>query len=293
MYVCELCPRKCNTDRKSNFGFCGKSNEIEVARSGVHLWEEPPISGKTGSGTIFFSGCNLKCVFCQNYEISTKGFGKRISEDELCNIILRLQDEGVCNINLVTPTHFADRIVKSLDKIKHKINIPIVYNCGGYESVQTINMLNGYIDIYIPDFKYYSDSYAMMYSGAKDYFNVAKEAIAAMIAQVGEPLFDDCGIMKRGVIIRHLVLPSLYKDSIKILEYLNEAYSKNDFLLSLMSQYTPNKNLDAFKEINRKITTYEYEKASDFAIACGFKGFFQNKNSASEKYIPEFDLSGV
>lgn len=291
--MCKLCPRKCNTDRSEKFGFCNKSKEIEVARSGVHLWEEPVISGKTGSGTIFFSGCNLKCVFCQNYEISTNGFGKIISEEKLCEIILKLQDAGVCNINLVTPTHFADRIVRSLDMIKHKLSIPVVYNCGGYESVETINMLNGYIDIYIPDFKYYDNRYAMLYSGAKDYSDVAKKAIEAMIAQVKNPIIDKNGIMKKGIIIRHLVLPSLYHDSIKILQYLKQTYSVDDFLLSLMSQYTPNKNCASFKELNRKITTYEYEKVSDYAVSCGFKGFFQDRKSASDIYIPDFDLSGI
>lgn len=291
--MCGLCPRKCNVDRIKNLGFCNKTSKPEVARCGKHMWEEPPISGKSGSGAIFFSGCNLKCVFCQNYEISTKGFGKEISEDRLCDIMLRLQDEGACNINLVTPTHFADKIVRCLDTVKHKLFIPVVYNCGGYELSDTINMLDGYIDIYLPDFKYFDDKYALMYSRAENYFNIASNAVNLMINQVGKPIIDKNGIMKKGVIIRHMVLPSLYKDSIKILQYLDKTYEKDEFLLSLMSQYTPNGRCSDIKNLNRKITTFEYEKVADYAASHGFKGFFQEKSSACEKYTPAFDLSGV
>lgn len=291
--LCKLCPRKCQIDRSKSIGFCKSNNEIKLARCARHMWEEPPISGTRGSGTIFFTGCNLHCSFCQNEKISDGNFGKEVSLEQFCDIILRLQDEGVHNINFVTPTHFADKILMALDKIKHRLNIPVIYNCGGYESEKTLNMLNGYIDIYIPDFKYFSEESAKKYSNAPDYFKVSKKAIQIMISQVGKPLFDANNIMLSGVIIRHLILPGLYKDSIKLLQYLNENYNKDMFLLSLMSQFTPNKRCENIKELNRKITTFEYNKVADFALKCGFDGFFQNRSSAKSVYTPPFDLTGI
>lgn len=291
--MCNLCPRNCSIDRTEKAGFCGFKKDIVVARAGAHMWEEPPISGKNGSGAIFFSGCNLKCVFCQNYKITSEGVGKVIAEDKLSEIMLRLQESGVHNINLVTPTHFADKIISALDKIKHKLSIPVVYNCGGYESEDTINRLNGYIDIYLPDFKYFSEEPAIKYSMAKNYFNVAAKAIDLMIKQVGAPVLDENSVMKKGVIIRHLVLPGLYRDSLEILKYLDKTYSKDEFFLSLMSQFTPNENCRNIKELNRKITSFEYNKVADFAAERGFKGFFQQRSSAENKYTPDFDLSGV
>lgn len=291
--MCNLCPRNCKADRINQVGFCGVKKDIKVARSGAHMWEEPPISGTNGSGTIFFSGCNLKCVFCQNYKISKECFGKEISEERLCEIILKLQDSGVHNINFVTPTHFADELISVLDKIKHKLFIPVIYNCGGYESEETLKKLDGYIDIYLPDFKYFDDEIALKYSGAKNYFKIAKNAVDIMIKQAGKPVLCENSLMKSGVIIRHLVLPGHYKDSLEILKYLDKTYEKDKFYLSLMSQFTPNEKCKDFKELNRRITSFEYNKVADFAAEHGFKGFFQNRSSAENKYTPDFDLSGV
>ncbi len=291
--MCNLCPRNCKTDRKKEKGFCGVLDKMVVARCGKHFWEEPPISGENGSGTIFFSGCNLKCVFCQNYKISAECFGKEITEDELCEIILRLQDSGVHNINFVTGTHFADKIASALDKIKDKLYIPTVYNCGGYEKEETLLMLKDYIDIYIPDFKYFRGELSLKYSGAKDYFEIAKKAVDICIKNAGKPQFFENGIMKKGVVIRHLVLPGFYKDSIEILKYLDKTYEKDEFLLSLMSQFVPVPKCAEYKEINRKITTFEYEKAASFAREKGFLGFFQERSSAKSEYTPDFDLTGI
>ena len=291
--MCNLCPRKCAADRCDMLGFCKMKKKIKIARCAAHFWEEPPISGDKGSGAIFFSGCNLRCVFCQNEKISSGGFGKEVTKQQLCEMILRLQSEGICNINLVTPTHFADEIVSVLDMVKPKLKIPVVYNCGGYESEKTLEMLNGYIDIYLPDFKYISSVAAKKYSCAEDYFEVAKKAVDIMIKQAGKPVFDENGIMKKGVIIRHLVLPGLYRDSIKILKYLKDTYGTDKFLLSLMSQFTPNESCKNIKELNRKITTFEYRKAADFAAECGFNGYFQERESSDKAYVPAFDLTGV
>lgn len=293
MYECRLCPRNCGVDRENNMGFCKMPREMIAARCAVHMWEEPPISGTRGSGAIFFSGCNLKCVFCQNYKISSGGFGKEVSKEKLGEIILRLQESGVHNINFVTPTHYADSVVSVLDRIKHKLFVPVVYNCGGYESESTLKMLEGYIDIYLPDFKYFSEEASVKYSGAKNYFEVAKKAVDIMIKQVKAPVLDENNIMKSGVIIRHLVLPGLYRDSIEILKYLDETYDKSDFYLSLMSQFTPTEKCTDIKELNRKITSFEYNKAADFAAERGFMGFFQQRSSAVATYTPDFDLTGI
>lgn len=291
--LCTLCPRKCQTDRTLSKGFCNSSDTVKLARCSRHMWEEPPISGTRGSGAIFFSGCNLQCVFCQNEKISGGNFGKEISVQKLCDIILRLQEDGVHNINFVTPTHFSKQIILALDKVKHKLNIPVIYNCGGYESLKTLDMLNGYIDIYLPDFKYFSADVSQKYSHAHDYFEVAEKAIDRMITQVKTPVLNSENIMQCGVIIRHLVLPGLYKDSIKILNYLFKKYGTDKFLLSLMSQFTPNEKCKSIKELNRKITTFEYNKVADFALECGFKGFFQNRDAAKSSYTPDFDLTGI
>ena len=237
---CNLCPRRCGVDRTAGeTGFCGASDKVKIARSALHFWEEPCISGKNGSGTVFFSHCTLKCRFCQNYEISTCGRGYEISEETLCEKFLDLQSQGANNINRVTPTHFVPQIISALDMAKRRgLTIPIVYNTSGYENIETLKMLNGYIDIYIPDMKYYDDKYAIKYSAAPKYFEIAKAAIHEMFNQVSYPVFDEHNIMQKGVIVRHLMLPGLLFDTKKLMDYLYSTYG-NSIYISLMSQYTP------------------------------------------------------
>lgn len=288
--ICLLCPRKCAVNRTVSQGFCSSGDKIRVARIGLHLWEEPCISYGKGSGTVFFSGCNLKCVFCQNREISFWRKGKDISTDTLAYEFLRLQDIGASNINLVTPTHFAVQIMRALDKVKHKLTIPVCYNSSGYESAETIRQLKGYIEIFIPDFKYFSSEYAKRYSGAENYFEAASGAIKQMHENVGYAEFDDDMHLKKGVLVRHLVLPGLYKDSIDILEYLAKTYDSSKLAISIMSQFFPTEECTKFPEINRRITSLEYKKVVDKATELGFvNGFIQEKSSASEKYVPDFD----
>lgn len=296
---CVLCPRKCNVDRKNNLGYCGVNNDIKVARAALHYMEEPCISGKNGSGTIFFSGCNLRCCFCQNYSISHKNFGKVITEDRLGDIILELQEQGANNINFVTGTMYVNSIINVLDNIKHKLQIPVVYNCGGYESTQTIKMLKGYVDIYLQDIKYYNDELAVKYSGAYEYFKYASGSVAEMINQVGKPVFynvegETDKMLKSGVIIRHLVIPGARKDSINILKWISNNLEKDSYLISLMSQYTPAYKSSDFKEINRLVTTFEYDSVVNEALKLGIdNGYMQNRSSTGKEYTPDFDLSGV
>ena len=291
---CNLCPRNCNVDRSVRTGFCKSSDKLKVARAALHYWEEPCISGEDGSGTVFFSGCNLKCCFCQNYNISSDCFGKEISVERLGEIFLELQDKGANNINLVTAVQYIPSIIKALDNVKHKLNIPVVYNSGGYENVQTLKILKDYVDIYLPDIKYFDRELSKKYSLAEDYFDRAKEAVIKMIDNAGELKFNDKGIMQRGVIVRHMVLPSCYKDSIKILNWINDNLPKDKFLISLMSQYTPFYKAHEYPEINRRVTTYEYNKVVDEALRLGLdSGYIQEKSSAKEEYTPPFDLEGV
>lgn len=290
--LCNLCPRGCMVNRINNIGFCKSKDKIKVAKAMLHMWEEPCISGDRGSGAIFFSGCSLKCVYCQNYEISEENFGKEISCEHLGDIMLKLQSDGAHNINLVNPTHFVDKILKSLDIVKDKLTIPVVYNCGGYENVETIKKLKGYIDIYLPDFKYYSSEISKKYSAASDYFKMASSSIKEMILQTDGIVYEG-KMLKKGVIIRHMVLPTFYKDSINIIKYIEENYPKDKFLISIMSQYTPVGRVKEFKEINRKLTTFEYKKVCEAVEKAGFDGFFQKPSSAKEKYTPKFDLSGI
>lgn len=290
---CKCCPRECNTDRIFSRGFCGFENNIYASKAFLHKWEEDCICSGKGAGAVFFTGCNLKCVYCQNYSISSDNFGKAITVNQLADIILRLQDEGASNIDLVTPTHFVYEIIKALDLVKHKLDIPVIYNCGGYELVSVINDLNGYIDIYLPDIKYYDDSVALKYSGVNNYFKFASKALCEMIKQTGKPQFNG-NTLKKGTIIRHLVLPNLRKDSIKIMEWISENISSDSFLISLMSQYTPNENVKKnFPELNRLITKMEYYSVVNKAVDLGFKGFMQDKSSAKADYTPIFDLSGL
>lgn len=292
--ICQLCPRTCKVNRTTSTGFCSCTNEIKAARASLHLWEEPCISGTRGSGTIFFSGCTLKCCFCQNSEISCKNFGKIISPSQLSDIFLKLQEQGAHNINLVTPTQYLPSIIKALENVKASLTIPVIYNCGGYERPEIIRLLKDYIDIYIPDLKYCDSSLSFSYSKAKDYFSVATKAILEMVLQTGPPVFNEEGILQKGVIIRHLVLPGCKEDSIRLLEWIKENIPPKNFLLSLLSQYTPVYNAQNHPEINRRVTTYEYNKVLDKAIALGLEqGFMQERSSASSVYTPSFQLEGI
>lgn len=291
--ICLLCPRKCGVDRTNIKGYCGADSSIRVARASLHMWEEPPISGKNGSGTIFFSGCSLKCCFCQNYRISAENFGKDISPSDLQHIMLRLQADGAHNINLVTPTHYADKIADVLRDTRSRLTIPVIYNTSGYECNETLNMMSGLVDIYMPDLKYFSPALSEKYSHAKNYFLFASEAVKKMHRQVGNPVFDKNGLLKSGLMIRHMILPGAYKDSLALLDWLRDTFSNDSIILNLMCQYTPYYKSSEYKEIDRRLTTYEYEKVTDYAAKLGFKGFCQQKSSASQQYIPDFDLSGI
>lgn len=290
---CTLCPRECGADRETSHGFCSGGFLPRAAKAYLHMWEEPCISGTKGSGTVFFSGCSLKCCFCQNYRISAENFGREITVKRLSEIFLELQDKGAHNINLVSPTHYVPQIITALDMCRDKLHIPVAYNCGGYEKAETIEMLRGYIDIFMPDMKYYSSELSEKYSAAPDYFEYASKAIAKMIEIAGEPVFDENGIMQSGVIIRHMVLPTHRRDSEEVLKKLYKLYGKDSFMLSLMSQYTPFYKSCEHKEINRRISTYEYEKVSQLAQELGFNGFMQERSSAKEEYTPDFDLIGI
>lgn len=290
---CYLCPRMCGIERENEKGFCGGGKNIKAALSSLHMWEEPPISGINGSGTIFFSGCSLKCCFCQNYKISSENFGKEISEDELASIMLSLKERGAHNINLVTPTHYADKIACVLKKIKPQLLIPVIYNSSGYENENTIDMLDGLVDIYMPDLKYFSSYLSARYSSAPDYFKKASAAIIKMYSQVGKIVYGDDGLLKKGLIIRHMILPGAYKDSLMLLEWIEKNFDKEKILVSLMCQYTPCYKSSLFSEINRRLTSYEYKKVTDMAAEKGLNGFFQDKSSSSKNFIPNFNLEGI
>lgn len=289
-HQCLQCPRKCGIDRSTGeLGYCGVPWDFRVARASLHQWEEPPISGTRGSGTVFFSGCNLRCVFCQNREISHETPGKTIDADGLTDVMLRLRDAGAHNINLVTPTPYAWQLAEVLERIKPTLGIPVVYNCGGYESVDTLRRLDGLVDIYLPDFKYYDGECASRYSGAADYHAVATDTLAEMLRQTGEPTFDADGLMKRGTIVRHLVLPGNRRDSICLLRDLSQRFGVDAFLLSLMSQYTPQfAKACSFSELHRPVTTFEYNAVRDEAERLGFEGYFQSRSSATADYTPDF-----
>ena len=294
MAVCNVCPRKCNIDRSVACGFCSESDDIRVARIAPHFFEEPPISGSRGSGTVFFSGCSLKCVFCQNADISRRGgIGQKMSEDELFLAIDDLRKQGVHNINLVTPTHFTHKIIPVLERIKSNrdFNIPIVYNSSGYENVETLKALDGLVDIYMPDFKYFSPELSQKYSSAQNYCEIATLAIQEMFRQTGKYEYssEDSTLLKSGVVVRHLVLPSCRRDSIAVLEHLAKAVPPSDILLSLMSQYTPEFAKDApYQNLHRRITSFEYEAVLSHARRLGFDGYFQARTSATRSYTPDF-----
>ena len=291
---CTLCPRACGADRTVSHGFCKESSVLRAARASLHMWEEPPLSGKTGSGTVFFSGCNLGCIFCQNHEIAHENKGKEISPERLAEIFLELQEKGAANINLVTAVHFVPHVIRALDIAKIKgLHIPVVYNSSGYEAVDTIKRLNGYIDVYLPDYKYRDSDLALRFSGACDYPQAAEKAIDEMASQIGDCIFDENGMMQRGVIVRHLVLPKHTDDSMAVLEYLHNTYGDRIYI-SIMSQYTPVRKYEKYPELSRKLTTYEYEKVVKFAQRIGIKnGFLQSGEAAKESFIPSFDSYGI
>ncbi len=291
---CTICPIKCGTDRTKRKGPCNAGDKVIVAKAFLHQWEEPCISGVKGSGTIFFSGCNLHCVFCQNHDISQEGFGKEISILRLSEIMLELQAEGAENINLVSPTPYVLHIIEAVKIAKNKgLTLTIVYNTNGYETVETIEMLRGTVDVYLPDIKYYTDKYAIKYSKAKDYFSYTSCAVLAMVAQVGYPMFDEKGLIKKGVLIRHMIMPELLGDSKNILHWIRDSLGEKTYV-SLMCQYTPMYNADKHEEINRKLDDWEYEYIIDYFFKLGLEnGFVQDFSSAVTDYVPSFDLKGV
>lgn len=290
---CSLCPRNCQADRTKSNGVCRSGEMVRATRASLHYWEEPCISGTNGSGTIFFSGCALKCCFCQNYNISHQNEGKNIDIKRLSEIFLELKNRGAHNINLVNPTHFVPQIISALDNVKDKLQgIPIVYNCGGYEKIETLEMLEGYIDIYLPDLKYMDNKISERYSKAENYFKYASKAIKEMHRQQSKITMNG-NIMKSGLIIRHMVIPGCRHDSLKLLNWLYENLPVDSFLLSLMSQFTPTYKCKEYPEINRRITTFEYNSVTAHAADLEFKGYTQSRSSADSLYTPDFNLEGI
>lgn len=311
---CSLCPRECNSNRENGQkGVCGETSDIRLARAALHMWEEPCISGKSGSGAVFFSGCSLHCVFCQNHNIANGVAGKAVSKERLADIFLELQEQGANNINLVTPDHYVPMIIPALECAKNQgLILPIVYNTGSYVKLEVLRALEGLVDIYLPDFKYYSSNLAQNYSKAADYPQVAKEALAEMVRQTGKPMFVEKGksdyieaweyndleadrevLMQKGTIVRHLLLPGQVEDSKAVIKYLLNTHG-TDIYISILNQYTPLYNNSKYPELNRKVEENEYEEVIDFAIENGIEnGFVQGGEAASESFIPEFDYRGV
>lgn len=296
MSCCTLCPRKCRADRlNGSHGFCGQGADVMAARAALHFWEEPCISGSQGSGTVFFSGCSLQCVFCQNHSIASGQAGKRITLRHLSAIFLSLQEKGAANINLVTASHFVPQVCHAMELARQQgLHIPVVYNTGSYEEVSTLRMLDGLVDIYLPDLKYHSPLVSVKYSQADNYFEKAAPAISEMLRQTGRPVIDtSSGLMKKGVIVRHLLLPGEAGDSKRILRYLHDTYG-NDIYISIMSQYTPMNQVSHIPSLNRTITDQEYLRILDFADKIGIEqGFLQEGPCADESFIPPFDGEGL
>ena len=292
---CRLCPRECGANRiAGETGFCGAGTNVKVARAALHYWEEPCLSGTQGSGTVFFSHCTLKCVFCQNYEISTKQTGYAVSISHLSDIFLKLQQQGAHNINLVTPTHYVPQIIIAVKEARKKgLFLPIVYNSSGYESLETLELLKGIVDIYLPDFKYFNNEHAAKYSHVYNYHKHVVESISSMVKQTGKPQFDENGMLKRGVIIRHLMLPGLIDDTKNIISEIANRFS-DEILFSLMNQYTPLAHVAPYPEINCKLDPLDYDDAVSYAVSKGIvHGFIQDEETASQSFIPNFDGEGI
>ena len=299
---CNLCPRRCSVNRYEQMGYCRAGAKLRAAKAMIHQGEEPCLlgeegSGRYGAGAIFFTGCNLRCVFCQNYEISWEQQGKEISTERLGQIMLELQEQGAACIDLVTPTPYLVQIKGALEAVKAKLVIPVVYNCGGYEEPTALQQLEGLIDIYLPDLKYYDKAIASKYSGCADYFEKATAALQEMFRQVGPVEFDEKGQLKKGLLVRHLVLPGAYKDSMKLMDWLGEVFPQGSIRISLMSQYTPFGRVlsepERFKELNRRVTTFEYNKVIDRALEKGLDGYSQQRSSSTMALRPDFDGAGL
>ncbi|MGL5206560.1 MAG: radical SAM protein [Acidaminococcaceae bacterium] len=297
MTFCYICPHRCGVDRpetmssSGTFGSCGCGMKPIVARAGLHMWEEPCISGTRGSGTVFFSGCNLHCVFCQNHKISCEGIGKEITVEHLQNIYQNLIAQGAHNINLVTPTHFTEAIIESLEK---KLPVPVVYNTSGFETIDTLKKLQGKVQIYLPDFKYSDNIAAIKYSNAPDYFRITASAIKEMYRQTGDYHIDDEGILQNGVVVRHLILPGLLDNSKRVIDWIAETFKPGQVLFSLMHQYIPCGDAGKYPEINRVVSKTEYQEIEDYLFSSGIEdGFVQDGEAASCDFIPAFDGTGI
>lgn len=290
---CALCPRRCGADRITGVGRCGAGGKVRLARAQPHFWEEPCISGTGGAGAVFFSGCPLGCIFCQNEKISTGNFGREISAERLAEIFIELQSAGVHNIDLVNPTHYVPWILNALEIAAPDLRIPIVYNSGGYETSQTLAALEQAVDIYLPDLKFHDPVLSQRYCDAPDYFAYASEAIRQMVNQAGPPRFDGQGMMTRGVIVRLLVMPGARGDAKRLLDWLSATFKPDGILLSLMSQYTPTAAVRHLTPLSRRVSTFEYNDVLQHARKCGFKGFMQERESARASYTPDFSLQGV
>ena len=286
---CTICPHKCGIDRSNNIGRCKATDKIKIALYSIHNFEEPCISGENGSGTIFFSNCNMNCVYCQNYEISQLGRGKEITIDELANIMIEQQEKGVQNINLVTPTSYSLHIIEAIKIARRNgLNIPIVYNTNGYESVETLKLLDGFIDIYLPDLKYYKNELAQKYSKVNNYFEIATQAIKEMYRQVGVPVLDEKGVMKKGLMIRHLILPNEVENSKKVLSWIKENMDNNVYI-SIMAQYFPTYKAKEIEKLSRKITQEEYNEVEEYLYNLDLEnGYIQDLEDEEEKYVPKF-----
>lgn len=291
--MCELCPRRCKVDRVKTLGFCGAGENLRVALVSLHKWEEPCLVGRNGAGTIFFSHCNLKCVYCQNFSINHEGYGAEISVGRLAEIFLEQQARGASNVELVTPTHYADKICSAIDLAKSRgLNLPIVWNSNAYENLETLELLRGRVDIFLPDLKYFDDKPARTFSNAPNYFAIASAALKKMFELVGSPIFNG-DLMTRGLIVRHLVLPNFRRDAMKIVDWLHETFG-DEIFISLMNQYTPIFRAGDFKKISRPLTTFEYQSVVDHAARLGIKNcFIQLGKTADKNFIPDFNLNGV
>ena len=294
MAACTLCPRRCGVDRSRERGFCGMPDDIVIARAAPHFGEEPPISGQNGSGTVFFCGCSLGCVFCQNAAIRGEKTGKTLSTKALADLFLRLSSTGVHNLNLVTGTHYTDKIAAALALVKPRLSVPVVWNSGGYETVESLRLLDGLVDVYLPDFKYLAPTLASICAHAPDYAEVAAAALAEMFRQVGPCVFDGDGLFRRGVLIRHLVLPGQSRDSVAVLQKLASLVPVADVRLSLLWQYTPGfAPADAPAFLLRRVTRFEYERVQKAALDLGFAGYAQKKDSATAAWTPDFSDPGI